>query len=286
MTVEVFAHAKINLTLHVTGRRADGYHLLDSLVVFARDIGDVIHVEPSDRLELTVEGPFRDNVPTDETNLVVRAARLLQTLRSVQGGARLTLEKYLPHGAGIGGGSADAAAALKALALLWDVPPPTPAETLRLGADVPACMAGPTPMRMRSIGERLDPVPALPPLWLVLVNPGRHVSTSRVFSLLDSIHGADALSMDDMRAGWDFEAFHVWLSGQGNDLTECATEEVAEIAEVLGGLRSLPDCRKADMSGSGSTCWGLFETVAAAHRAAERLAQEHPQWWIRTTAVS
>ncbi|AZQ65688.1 4-(cytidine 5'-diphospho)-2-C-methyl-D-erythritol kinase [Silicimonas algicola] len=286
MTVEVFAPAKINLTLHVIGRRTDGYHLLDSLVVFARDVGDVIHVEAADRLELTVEGPFRKGVPTDETNLVVRAARHLQSLRAVQAGARLRLEKTLPHGAGIGGGSADAAAALKALALLWKVPPPTPAETLNLGADVPACMAGPAPMRMRGIGERLDPVPPLPPLWLVLVNPGRHVSTPRVFSLLGSIRGADALSMDEMRMGWDFEAFHAWLSGQGNDLTACATEEVAEIGHVLEALRSSPGCRKADMSGSGSTCWGLFKSAAAAHRAAETLAHDYPQWWVRMTAIN
>ena len=286
MTVEVFAPAKINLTLHVTGRRADGYHLLDSLVVFARDIGDRIVVEPADELEFAVEGPSSDGVPTDETNLVVRAASLLQSLRSIQAGARLRLEKNLPHGAGIGGGSADAAAALKALALLWDVPPPTSAETLCLGADVPACMAGPAPMRMRGIGERLDPVPALPPLWLVLVNPCRHVSTPRVFSLLGSIHGADALGMDDMRAGWDFEAFQSWLSGQGNDLTACATEEVAEIGHVLDALRSSQGCRKADMSGSGSTCWGLFKTAASARSAAETLAQDCSQWWVRATAVS
>ncbi len=286
MTVEVFAPAKINLTLHVTGRRTDGYHLLDSLVVFARHVGDVIHVEPAHRLELTVEGPFRDNVPTDETNLVVRAARLLQSLRTVQRGARLRLEKNLPHGAGIGGGSADAAAALKALAVLWDVPPPTPAETLPLGADVPACMAGPAPLRMRGIGERLDPVPALPPLWLILVNPGRHVSTPRVFSLFDSTHGADALGMEDLRAGWDFETFHAWLSSQGNDLMACATEEVAEIGNVLDALRSSPGCRTANMSGSGSTCWGLFKTAAVAQMTADKLAKDHPQWWVRATAIN
>ncbi len=286
MTVEVFAPAKINLTLHVTGRRDDGYHLLDSLVVFARDVGDVLRVEPADRLELVVEGPFQDGVPTDETNLVVRAARLMQSLRNVDAGARLRLEKNLPHGAGIGGGSADAAAALKALALLWDVPLPTPTETLSLGADVPACMAGPAPLRMRGIGERLDPVPALPPLWLVLVNPGRHVSTPRVFSLFDSSHGADAVGMDDLRTGWDFETFQAWLSAQGNDLTACATEEVAEIGNVLDALRSSPDCRTANMSGSGSTCWGVFKGGSAAHRAAEMLTQDHSRWWVRATAIN
>lgn len=285
-TIEVFAPAKINLTLHVTGQREDGYHELDSLVVFAKDVGDKLRVEASEELSLDVTGPLSAGVPTDDSNLVLKAARLLQETHGVRQGARLTLEKLLPNGGGIGGGSADAAAALSALARLWNVKPLPPEKALSLGADVPVCVAGPKPARMRGIGEILQPVPGLPPIWLVLVNPGLHVSTPRVFALLDRLYDGGTPEMERMPPEWDFEEFHVWLLGQVNDLTKCAREDADGIGDVLDVLREQAGCKDADMSGSGSTCWGLFQTADAAQASAERIAAEHPEWWVRATAVS
>lgn len=282
----VFAPAKINLTLHVTGRRADGYHELDSLVVFARDAGDWITARPSDDLTLTVSGPCAEGVPANADNLVLGAARLLRELRSVGAGASLELEKHLPAGGGIGGGSSDAAAAVRALARLWNVAPLSRREALPLGADLPVCLHAPAPARMRGIGERLEPVPALPEFWLVLANPGIRVSTPRVF---EGFHGrgrTPRAPVKPMPARWDFEAFRAWLSLQTNDLTESATAIAPGIGDVLAALRSLPGSVHAGMSGSGSTCWALFPGRGPALAAAEQLAAAQPDWWVRATGVS
>ena len=284
--IEVFAPAKINLTLHVTGLRDDGYHLLDSLVVFARDVGDRITVQDAPGLSLDVNGPRKDGVPTDDGNLVLRAARLLRDARNIGRGAHLTVEKHLPSGGGIGGGSSDAAATLAALARLWRVDPLSPDEAVGLGADLPVCMAAPKPVRMRGIGDVIDPVPALPALFLVMVNPGHHVSTPRVFALLDELYGVGRPESEPMPPQWDFEDFHVWLLGQCNDLTKCAVEDVPEIGEVLDALRGQPGCMDADMSGSGSTCWGLFSSAAEASTAADALSGSRPGWWVRATEVT
>ncbi|WP_372834971.1 4-(cytidine 5'-diphospho)-2-C-methyl-D-erythritol kinase, partial [Puniceibacterium confluentis] len=169
MATEVFAPAKVNLTLHVTGRRADGYHLLDSLVVFA-DIGDTVSVEASDRLSLAVDGPMAVGVPVDDSNLVLRAARFLNPER----GAAILLTKHLPAASGIGGGSSDAAATLRALSELWGVP--VPRDVLALGADLPVCMA-PGAQRLAGVGDVLTPVPGLPDCDILLVKPGVSVAT-------------------------------------------------------------------------------------------------------------
>ncbi|MDH3263802.1 MAG: 4-(cytidine 5'-diphospho)-2-C-methyl-D-erythritol kinase, partial [Paracoccaceae bacterium] len=173
-----FAPAKINLALHVTGQRPDGYHLLDSLVVFA-PVGDRLTAAPADALSLSVTGPFAEGVAPDETNLVLKAARALGPGR----GAAITLEKKLPVASGIGGGSADAAAALRALARLWELPLPGLKAVLALGADVPVCLAS-RPSRMRGIGEIVEPLPLPVPVNIVLANPGHAVSTPQVFALL------------------------------------------------------------------------------------------------------
>nr|MBC8158527.1 4-(cytidine 5'-diphospho)-2-C-methyl-D-erythritol kinase [Alphaproteobacteria bacterium] len=177
------APAKINLYLHVTGRRDDGYHLLDSLIVFA-DVGDRIAVSPADDFSLDIDGPFSAGLSNGPENLVVRAARTLAELAEVRDGARIRLTKTLPVASGIGGGSADAAATIRALMRLWEIEPHANALTemaLSLGADVPVCLAG-QPSFMGGIGEDIDAAPSLPPVWLVLVNPGVGVSTPSVFA--------------------------------------------------------------------------------------------------------
>ncbi len=283
---EVFAPAKINLTLAVTGRRPDGYHELESLVVFARELGDRVAVRPAGELSLSVSGPLAAGVPTGEDNLVMRAARRLAAARGVTAGAAITLEKCLPHGGGLGGGSSDAAAAIKALAALWGVAPLEGAEALALGADLPVCLAAPVPQVMRGIGEILSPVKGLPELHLVLVNPGVHLDTGAVFRTLARLYPEETPPGEALPEAGDFEGFHGWLLGQHNALTKCAAELDDGVPEVLAALRALPDCRDADMSGSGSTCWSLFESAGAAALGAGVLAARHPGWWIRPCAVA
>lgn len=249
MAFDVFAPAKINLSLHVTGRRTDGYHLLDSLVVFA-DIGDTIHVVPSDTLSLTVLGPEAVALQDETDNLVLRAARMMDP----EGTARITLTKRLPVASGIGGGSADAAAALRALAQLWDKPFPSLQATLALGADVPVCL-NTNPMRMRGIGENLSQIPALPDLEIMLVNPRVPVSTPQIFKSLQTRNNP---AMQEELPDWnDAKSFVDWLSEQRNDLQPPAIVQAPVIAEVLDYL-SQSGSLLSRMSGSGATCFGLF----------------------------
>jgi len=266
MAGEAFAPAKVNLALHVTGRRADGYHLLDSLVVFA-GVGDDLSAHASDGLTLIVEGPRAAGVPVDGRNLVLRAAQMLDG-----GGAAIRLVKRLPHAAGIGGGSSDAAAALRMLSALWGVP--VPDDVTALGADVPVCLRAPPPMRMAGVGEVVTPVPALPDAWLVLVNPGVEVPTPAVFRALAS---RDNPGLPDLPEGLDYAGFVTWLHGTRNDLQVAAEGIAPEVSDVLAALRRAG----ADftvMSGSGATCVGLVPDGAAAARVAQ--AVERPGWWV------
>lgn len=271
------APAKVNLTLHITGRRADGYHLLDSLVVFA-GIGDQVSLSASDHLSLTVTGPFSQGVPVDEGNLVLRAARVLQTARGVSRGAAIRLTKNLPHAAGIGGGSSDAATALRLLAGLWGVAPLSPQEpaVLALGADVPACMAAPDPVRIRGVGERLTALHALPPAALVLVNPRVTVPTGPVFAALTA---RDNPGMDALPHGLDFDGFCGWLTRQRNDLLAPAMTIAPQVALALRRLRALPQVGFATMSGSGATCVALCRDMGAARNAARAVQVAEQNWW-------
>jgi 4-diphosphocytidyl-2-C-methyl-D-erythritol kinase len=268
------AWAKVNLTLHVTGQRADGYHLLDSLVVRAA-VGDMISVAPSGELELFIDGPYANAAPLDDRNLVIRAARLLD--EGGTRGARLHLTKVLPAAAGIGGGSADAATALKLLSQHWRLP--IPADVTLLGADVPVCLHD-APQRMRGVGETLSDVGPLPPCWLVLVNPNKSVSTPEVFGRLRSKENPpmpDTLPIFDTA-----QNFAAWLGLQRNDLEAPALEIVPEIAACLGAL---DDALLARMSGSGATCFGLYGTEDAANHAAARIDRAHPDWWVAAAEV-
>ncbi|MDW4549647.1 4-(cytidine 5'-diphospho)-2-C-methyl-D-erythritol kinase [Defluviimonas sp. D31] len=276
MAIESFAAAKVNLALHVTGRRDDGYHLLDSLVVFA-GTGDFIRVAADETLGLTITGPECAALGAGAENLVLRAARAFGTER----GAAIELDKRLPVASGIGGGSADAAATLTALSRLWNLPLPAPDAVLALGADVPVCLAG-RPARMRGIGERLDPVGGLPEgLALVLVNPRVAVPTPAVFAALER---RDNPPMAEMPKGCDAPGFAHWLTAQRNDLETPAIAIAPVIAEVLAALRAC-DCLMSRMSGSGATCFGLYADLAAAEHAAHRIGAERPGWWTKAAPV-
>ncbi|WP_072778320.1 4-(cytidine 5'-diphospho)-2-C-methyl-D-erythritol kinase [Marivita hallyeonensis] len=282
--IEAFAPAKINLTLHVTGVRSDGYHVLESLVVFA-DCGDRLLVSPSESLSLTVDGPFAQGVPTDNSNLVMQAAERLRNLRGITQGATINLTKTLPHGAGIGGGSSDAAAAIRGLAELWGVAPLSGQEALPLGADVPVCLCAPTATQMRGIGDVLATAPYQLKGWLVLVNPGVVVPTGKVFARHDALYDFTPANLEPMDWIKDDDDLDMWLLGQRNDLTKVASDSsiAPVVQDVLKELRV--GSRNADMSGSGSTCWGLFTSEDKAKSCADRIAAKRPEWWVRAARI-
>lgn len=273
-----FAPAKVNLCLHVTGRRADGYHLLDSLVVFA-GIGDTVAVAQDEDLSLVVEGPLGANVPAGPDNLVLRAADLLRRKAGrPELGARIALNKVLPAAAGLGGGSADAAAALRTLNALWGLGLSSEALrglAVRLGADVPVCI-GRRPARMSGIGEVLEPAPALPPFWMVLVNPGVPVSTASVFAGVRAFTPPPPVPNGPM----DVSSLARWLSGLRNDLEAPARALAPRIGDALAALRATRDCLLARMSGSGATCFGLFAEAGTAQAAEASIARAAPDWWV------
>lgn len=272
------APAKVNLTLHVTGRRDDGYHLLDSLVVFA-DVADVITAQKADGLSLTVTGPFAEGVPVDESNLILRAADLLARARGLTGGAALHLEKNLPHAAGIGSGSSDAAATLQLLAALWGVAPLAPDDpaVLGLGADVPVCLAGPAPQRMAGIGEQLSSAPPLPEAALVLARPPVAVPTGPVFQGLSSTQGGPMAPLEDIGTLGDLVG---WLGVQRNDLQAPAIALAPVISDVIAALAAQKGAVFAAMSGSGATCYALFADLQAAEAAAREIGRANPGWWV------
>jgi 4-diphosphocytidyl-2-C-methyl-D-erythritol kinase len=265
-----FAPAKVNLSLHVTGRRADGYHLLDSLVVFV-GVGDRVTISPGEGLQIM--GPQAGALQPDEDNLCLQAAR------AMGGGVAVTLEKVLPVSSGIGGGSADAAAVLRAMARMGRALP-TPDAVLALGADVPVCLAGQS-LRMQGVGERLTPV-TLPLAWLVLANPGVAVSTPSVFRALTRRENA---AMPDIPAFADAVALAAFLKAQRNDLEAPAISLAPDIADVVAALSGLPGCLLARMSGSGATCFGLFKDEASARVAERKLRDQRADWWIAAGAV-
>ena len=271
-----FAPAKINLHLHVVGRRADGYHLLDSLVAFA-GIGDQLTVSQSDLLSLRLTGPFAGALAAEPENLVLRAARLLADHAGIRPVGALVLEKNLPVASGIGGGSADAAAALRLLSRFWGVAPNQDDLTQiaqRLGADVPVCVAS-QPALMGGIGEVLSPAPRLPPAGLVLLNPGVAVSTPSVFRARSAGFSSPA---EFPPQGWQsVEALVRSLLLTGNDLEPPARALAPAIGAALEALAAIPECLLARMSGSGATCFGLFASPEIAEAAAAAVAQ--PGWW-------
>jgi 4-diphosphocytidyl-2-C-methyl-D-erythritol kinase len=337
-----WAPAKINLALHVVGRRDDGYHLLESLVVFTR-FGDRVTIAPADVDQFTVTGPYAPMVPTDESNLVLRARNALRHAlpRNTAFPVSISLEKKLPPASGIGGGSSDAAATLKGLAGLWSGADRVLLEKigLSLGADVPMCLSS-SPALVSGIGERIERLPSFPPLFIVLVNPGVEVSTPAVFSRLKSRNnprlgrsifdsrrtgasentptpnpspqgggelcagaaqrqnlaglgeGSEAASPSPplaplwggVRGGGTEprKALHAWLGDTRNDLEAPALELAPVIGEALGALRSTR-ARFVRMSGSGATCFGLYDTSREAEAAADAMRRAQPDWFVVAT---
>ncbi len=277
------AAAKLNLYLHVIARRPDGYHVLDSLVAFA-SVHDTLAVSEAEELTLTVDGPFAGALEGQADNLVLTAARRLAAATGTTPGAHIRLIKRLPVAAGLGGGSADAAATLRALVRLWrlQLSQENLVEiALAIGADVPACLAGRAAF-VGGIGEEVVPAPALPPAWVVLVNPGRPLSTHVVFGRRTGPFNRRARFLEP--AG-DAEALAALLLERHNDLTNAAVTLYPEIGQVIGALVRAPGCRLARMSGSGPTCFGLFAVEAAARRAAADLGAAEPGWWVTTATL-
>jgi 4-diphosphocytidyl-2-C-methyl-D-erythritol kinase len=292
------APAKVNLTLRVVARRADGYHNIESLVVFA-GVGDSLTLVPGQPLSLTVRGPTAAASGDTADNLVLKAARALAERIDRLRLGRFVLSKRLPVAAGLGGGSADAAAALRVLARANRIAPddPRPMQAARAtGADVPVCL-DPRPRMMRGIGEVLSEPLVLPRLPAVLVNPGVAVPTKDVFAAFhrrarQESNGrgvAERLPLFGETGGGSRRlsaaALIEALLDECNDLEAPAIAIQPVIAEVLAELRSLARCRLARMSGSGATCFGLFDSMRTAVAAARALRGKHPGWWIRATAL-
>ncbi|WP_137934019.1 4-(cytidine 5'-diphospho)-2-C-methyl-D-erythritol kinase [Mesorhizobium comanense] len=276
------APAKINLALHVTGRRPDGYHLIESLAVFTR-FGDRVEIAPAENDDFTVSGRYAPAVPLDESNLVLKAR---DALRRAAGPGKtspisIKLEKNLPVASGVGGGSSDAAAVLRGLAEIWDLDLDGAALArigLSLGADVPMCLAA-KPLVARGIGEELSMVPDFSALGLVLVNPGMPVSTADIFAALSR---RDNEPLPPLPRSIDFHSLRNWLELTRNDLEPAALALQPAIGRALSWLDKAGS-GFSRMSGSGATCFGLFETGNVAKRAAAEIRGRQPDWFVAAT---
>ena len=282
------APAKVNLTLRVLRRRADGYHDLESLVVFA-DFGDRLSLARGGELKLTVRGPSAGQAGEGDDNLVLKAARALVQRRPQAVLGAFRLDKRLPVAAGLGGGSADAAAALRLLAQangLAGNDADLYAAAKATGADVPVCL-DPRPRIMRGIGEVLSAPLALPKLPAVLVNPGVALPTKAVFARWTPAANPVIVSdVDEVAKLSSRDQLLQFLDTQSNDLEAPAVALQPVIADVLTALRGLPGCKLARMSGSGATCFALFSAATAAREAAKILGSKFPHWWVKATTLN
>ena len=267
------APAKINLALHVLGRRDDGYHELDSIVAFAQ-VADRLTFEEAEDWRLDIVGPFAEGLADAPDNLVLKAAHAFAATYPTRT-YRIRLEKNLPIASGIGGGSADAAACLRALSSLAGVSDDLAKLACGLGADVPVCLVGKA-CRMQGIGERIEILDDIEPMPAVLVNPGLALATVDVFA---------GLALQPGAKGFSGLASTADLSSHRNDLTVPALTLAPVIGKVLAALRAETDIRFARMSGSGATCFGVFASPEAAQEAARRIAGAHPEWWVVPTTI-
>lgn len=287
MAITLTAPAKINLYLHITGKRDDGYHLLDSLTAPVHGIADTISVKPAATLSLTITGPFAPQLLDDDpkTNLVWRATVALAAHLKRAPDVAITLEKNIPPGAGLGGGSADAAATVKALLSFWDMSigdADLHALLLSLGSDVPACYAG-TPVHMRGTGDIIDPAPAVPPLPVVLIWPGVPSSTPTAYKAYRPPFSAATTLPPNFTA----DSLIEFLGKQGNNLYAPACQSVPVIADAMTALEQQDGLRLARMSGSGSACFGLFADDDSAQRAIDTISRSSPSsWWVRRGVLS
>lgn len=281
MSVRVFAPAKINLTLEVGRPREDGMHPLQSAVAFA-DVGDIVEAEASEGLSLKITGDFADQLSEgDRENLVLRAARALAHAANVAPNAKLMLQKELPVASGVGGGSSDAAATLRALAALWELKLGDDALQViarTLGADVPVCLSG-APAWMTGLGETWTPISA-PPFAAVLVNPLKELSTPLVYREFDRLKlGGDFVASAAPRWRDHAEAITT-IAATGNALTAAAQSLIPEVGLIIEILRNDARVDHAAMSGSGATCFGLVGDFTVAEHLAADLRAAHPDWWI------
>ena len=291
-TLTIFAPAKINLYLHITGRLDNGYHTLDSMVSFA-DIGDEIRIEPAP-LDFTfnVEGPYAHGFSPKEidaspnsSNLVVQAAWALSRAAQKTPDVKIKLTKNLPLASGLGGGSADAAAVIWGLCEWWGLSRQSaylPALMATLGADVPACLNCKT-ARLRGIGDIIDPVPPMPEIPIVLLHPGKSCPTAQVFSRYNGAFHQPKKLPDKLDTLEDLTAF---IGPKKNDLHDPACGVVPEIENALRVLDAQAGCRIARLSGAGATCFGLFETEKQAQEAAKTLGFENPDWWAHAGTLN
>jgi 4-diphosphocytidyl-2-C-methyl-D-erythritol kinase len=283
--VRAAAAAKVNLYLHVLGRRLDGYHELDSLVAFA-SVGDEVWLSEAPHYSLQLEGPFAGPLRAEDVdgNLVTRAVRGLAAAVGRAPNVAVTLHKHLPVASGIGGGSADAAATLRGLARLWGLAADDPRLrdlAPKIGADVPVCLYSRTAY-FGGAGEVVEPGPALPPAWLLLVNPGIQVATKDVFA---ARHGHFSAAARFDRAPADAAALSALLAERRNDLMLPALRVAPEIGAVLSAIGGTAHVLMSRMSGSGATCFGLYADESAALEAAAMLWRDHPDWWVEPAAL-
>ena len=270
MKINSFAAAKVNLALHVRGLKSNGYHELHSLVTFA-NIGDIIEVRPSNELKLTIEGPFADNVPKDTDNIVIKAAKFLLP----DGKAHINLIKNLPVEAGLGGGSADAAATLRSLSKLWNIPIPKTPEVL--GADVPICLLKETAI-VQGIGEKITPVSIPSNLHIVLIKPNIGLSTAKVFNNLKKKHNE---KMCTFKGTDSIEEFANYLNKLRNDLLQTSITIVPLLRDIINFLNVQNGNYYTQMSGSGTTCFGLFDDEVSAMRALSQAKIKFPNMWCK-----
>ena len=277
------APAKINLTLRVIGRRDDGYHELESLVAFA-DLADTLSLEPGPATALDIAGPFAAACGPEGDNLVLKAVAVLGRAVSGLKAGRFLLQKNIPVAAGIGGGSADAAAALRLLARLNDIARGDARLALAaraVGADVPVCL-DPRPRIMRGLGDLLSDPIELPPLAALIVNPRVPLPTREVFAALKIPQAAKSTIAGVPR---DFTALVGFLRENGNDLTQAAIACLPVVGDMLNALRALAGARLVRMSGSGPTCFALFESGGEAAAAARQLGAAYKAWWMQTATI-
>lgn len=272
---ETLAPAKVNLALHLLGRRPDGFHEIDSLVTFA-EFGDRVGIAPSGRLSLRVSGPFGELIPDGGDNLVLRAAGLLHP----HAGAALRLQKNIPVAAGLGGGSSDAAAALRLLSDHWQCPIPAADRLALLGADIPVCLAAAS-SHVQGIGERVSPVRNLPKLALVLGNPGIPLATAEVYR---ASGGTAQSPLPPLPRRMSAAELADWLKSQRNDLQAAAQRICPQIGEMLAVIGQCRNCLMARLSGSGASCFGIFTDAAAARAAASELHGKKTGWWAVATS--
>ena len=272
--ISEFAPAKINLSLHLVGQKSDGYHLLDSIVSFV-NIGDKISIETGKSGELKVAGPFAKDLPRSNHNLVLKAARLFNNIKL----SRITLEKNIPVASGIGGGSADAAATVRLFSKFYNKPELSVEKLISLGSDVPVCMQKGI-VRMMGVGEEIINLSPAPKVGILLVNPHKALSTAKVFSAVKEKNNS-GLNLQGS-GGKSLNLWFDWINSMRNDLTASAIDLIPDIRFILDKLITCDGAKVIRMSGSGATCFALFEDFDLLQDAKLKIMKEFPSFWCES----